>query len=199
VLLEVIVCVGKNMSSKADPGVSLINHGLAFLGLLGFMAGFLGARLFTTISPYTWVVVGGIHFHHFWYGLVMLGVTGWLGIISTRPTHRRIYALVFGLGGGLIGDEVGLLLTFGDYQSTLTYFFGVGFMGCAALGLLFTSYRDELKHDVLDLETRERLLHVGVVVACLSVLAFSVDISLGMLILIMGSAIAVGGRRLGRG
>jgi hypothetical protein len=176
--------------------MSVINHGLAFLGLLAFMASFFGARIFTTIYPHTWVVVGGIHFHHFWYGLGMMGVAGWLGIISTRPTHRRIYALLFGLGGGLIGDEVGLLLTFGNYQSELTYVFGIGFIVCAVSGLLFVSYRDKLRHDVTGLGTGERLVHVGVVVAGLSVLAFSVNAMLGILILAIGAVIALGGWKL---
>ena len=173
--------------------MSVINHGLAFLGLLAFMASFFGARIFTTIYPHIWVVVGGIHLHHFWYGLGMMGVAGWLGIISTRPTHRRIYALVFGLGGGLIGDEVGLLLTFGNYQSELTYVFGIGFIGCAVLGLLFVSYRDKLRNDVTGLGTGERLVHVGVVVGGLSALVFSVNILLGTLILVIGVVIALGG------
>jgi hypothetical protein len=181
------------MSSEAGPGMSVINHGLAFLGLLAFMTSFFGARIFTTIYPHTWVVVGGVHFHHFWYGLGMLAIAGWLGIISTLPTHRRIYALVFGLGGGLIGDEIGLLLTFGNYQSELTYFFGIGFIGCALLVLLFASYRDKLRHDVTGLGTGERLVHIGVVVACLSVLAFPVHMLLGTSILIIGALIALGG------
>ena len=181
------------MPMPARRGKGVINHGLAFLGLLAFMTSFFGARIFTTMYPHTWVVVGGIHFHHFWYGLGMMGIAGWLGIISTRPTHRRIYALVFGLGGGLIGDEIGLLLTFGNYQSELTYVFGIGFIVCAVLGLLFVSYRDKLRHDVTGLGIGERLVHVGVVVAGLSALAFSVNALLGTLILTIGVVIAVGG------
>src|SRR5437867_11445754 len=46
--------------------------------------------------------------------------TGWLGIAYSSDRLLRTYALVFGLGAGLIADEVGLLLTFGDYQSELT-------------------------------------------------------------------------------
>lgn len=167
-----------------------IDHGLAFLGLLAFMVSFAGSRIFTTLHPHTWVVIGGIHVHHFWYGLAMIGVAGWLGIISTVPTHRRVYVLVFGVGGGLIGDEIGLLLTLGDYYSHLTYFFGVVFTGVAILGLLFVSHRDRLKHDVMGLGTGEHLVHVGVVVAGLSMLAFDDDILIGSMILSTGILIA---------
>jgi hypothetical protein len=178
------------LSELATPEESAINHGLAFLGLLAFVAGFFGARIFTTISPHTWVVMSGIHFHHFWYGLAMLGIAGWLGIISTLPTHRRVYALVFGLGGGLIGDEIGLLLTFGNYYSELTYVFIIGFISITTLSLLFINYKDKLKRDVTGLGIGERLVHVGIVIACLSTLPFSVDAPfLGLVILIMGALI----------
>jgi hypothetical protein len=183
------------MSALPEPSRNAINHGLAFLGLVAFMVAFLGARIFTTLYAHTWVVVGGIHFHHFWYGLAMIGIAGWLGIISTVPSHRRIYALFFGLGGGLIGDEIGLLLTFGDYYSELTYVFVIGLMIFAVLFLLLRSYRNELRLDVIELETGERLIHVGVIVAGLSALPFSADaLLLGSAILIIGTLIiAVGG------
>ena len=44
----------------------------------------------------------------------MVALTGWLAIVGKRTDRRdRAYARVYGLGLGLIGDEVGLLLTFG--------------------------------------------------------------------------------------
>ena len=44
----------------------------------------------------------------------MVALTGWLAIVGKRTDRLdRAYALVYGLGLGLIGDEVGLLLTFG--------------------------------------------------------------------------------------
>jgi hypothetical protein len=128
----------------------------------------------------------------------MLASAGWLGIVSTIPTCRRIYALVFGLGGGLIGDEVGLLLTMGNYYSELTYVFGVGFLAVASLGLLFVCFRDKLRDDVTELGFGERLVHVGVVVAGLSALAFPHDALVGILILVAGIIIAVGGRQYKR-
>ena len=181
------------MSEVSVGEESLINHGLAFLNLLGFMVSFLTARTFTTIKPTTWVIVGGIHIHHFWYGLGLIAISGWLGIISTHPTHRRVYALLFGLGGGLIGDEVGLLLTFGDYHSELTYVFLVVFVTLATMIILLTSYRNKLKHDVLELETGERMIHIGIVMACLSVLVFSLDALLGSTVLCLGVGVVLVG------
>ena len=176
---------------------NVINHGLAFLGLLSFIASFSVSRIFTTLYPHTWVVIGGIHIHHFWYGLVMVTVAGWLGIISLSPIHRRLYALVFGLGAGLIGDEVGLLLTLGNYHSELTYVFVVSFVVVALLTLLLSGYRDKLKDDVIGIGTNERLVHIGVIIAGLSVAAFSVNALLeGSIILIIGVALVAAGTRL---
>jgi len=180
------------MTVSSGAGKSVINHGLAFLGLLAFIVSFGGARMFTTLHPHTWVIIDGIHVHHFWYGLTMMAVAGWLGIISTVPTHRRLYALVFGLGAGLIADEAGLLLTFGNYYSQLTFVFAIGFIVVALMGLLLSSYRNRLKDDVLGIGTNERIMHLGVVVAGLSVAAFSVsEFLVGSVILAIGITVAV--------
>ncbi len=171
-----------------------VNHGLAFLALLGFMAGFFGARAFTTIYPQAVVVAGGFHFHHFWYGLGMVSVAAWLGIISNELSHRRVYALVFGLGGGLIGDEIGLLLTSGNYYSQLTYIFGIGIVAGGGALLLLLRYGNELKRDVIALGSGERLFQIGVVIAGLSVLAFSFQFLLfGVTTLAAGISIASAG------
>jgi hypothetical protein len=158
------------------------------------MTGFFAARIFTTLYPHTVVVTGGVHFHHFWYGLAMVAVAGWLGIVSVLPVHRRVYALVFGLGGGLIGDEVGLLLTFGNYYSELTYLFGIIVVGGASLCLLLFSHRRKLREDVIELGHGERLFHVGVVIAGLSGLAFAFDALLpGAVTLVVGLSVAIVG------
>src|SRR6266550_4389430 len=131
---------------------TVFRHGLAFYGTVAFVASFLGARLFATLNPTVTVVRGGIHFHHFWYGLAMVVSAGWLGITLNNERMGRNLAIVFGLGAGLIGDEVGLLLTFGDYTSNLTEIFfvaAVGFIilaagnweiGFAVLGLGVLAY-----------------------------------------------------------
>src|SRR5207247_9140455 len=51
---------------------TVFRHGLAFYGTVAFVASFLGARLFATLNPNVTVVRGGIHFHHFWYGVAMV-------------------------------------------------------------------------------------------------------------------------------
>jgi hypothetical protein len=152
-----------------------VNFGLTFIALLSFTVAFFAARIFTTINPDTVVVSGGIHFHHFWYGLAMVVIAGWLGIASNHPTWRRVYAVVFGFGGGLISDEVGLLLTFGNYHSELTYVFFIGFVCFVTLATLLVRFRVSLERDLLSMERGEVTVHVGLAIICFSALPFAFD------------------------
>jgi hypothetical protein len=175
------------------------SQGLAFLALLAFVASFFAARLFTTINPDVVVVSSGIHFHHFWYGLIMLVAAGWLGIASNRPEYDRGYALVFGLGLGLVGDETGLLLTFGDYQSELTYFVFVAFLSAAIMALLAVRYWPQLSAEVVRLGRGERTAHLGICLSAVSALPFAFDqTGAGALILSAGVAVTVLGLWLHR-
>jgi len=158
---------------SGEPAKGSTSHGLAFLSFLSFVASFAGARIFTTFFPSTAVVTGGVHLHHFWYGLVMVAVAGWLGIAQIKPNLRRSYAVVFGIGGGLIGDEVGLLLTLGNYYSDLTYFFFLLVVALGAMGILAAGYKHELEDDVRSLEHGERTAYLGVVITGLSALSFA--------------------------
>ncbi len=144
--------------------------GLALRALIGFVASFASARTFTTFYPGIVVAGGGIHFHHFWYGLGIVLVAGWLGIASSRPELDRAYAFVFGIGTGLIGDEVGLLLTFGDYRSVLTFEFAVVGVALASVAILVVRYWSEIREDLASHGKGERLIAVGVTIGAFSAL-----------------------------
>jgi hypothetical protein len=159
-----------------------VKYALSFYGTLGFMAGFFGARLVATLTGVT-IVRGGIHFHHFWYGLAMVVVTGWLGIAITTDRLGRLLAAIFGLGVGLIGDEVGLLLTFGDYQSELTSWFFAGAVSSIVLLTLVLRFRDQLEKDVFGVGGKEHLTHLGVFLAVFSSVFFAFNS------LVLGSAL----------
>ncbi|MGH9917725.1 MAG: hypothetical protein ACRD6W_02465 [Nitrososphaerales archaeon] len=166
---------------------SKFNFGLTFLAVLSFTIAFFAARIFTTINPDTVVVSGGIHFHHFWYGLAMVVTAGWLGIASNHPAWRRVYAVVFGFGGGLIGDEVGLLLTFGDYHSQLTYEFFITFVCFVTLATFAIRFRANIKRDLVEVERGEATVHLGIMTTCSSALPFAFGS------LLTGSALIVTG------
>ncbi len=167
---------------------------MAFYGTLSFVAGFLGARLFATLNPTVTVVHGGIHFHHFWYGLAMVVATGWLGIALSNERIGRNLAIIFGLGTGLIGDEVGLLLTFGNYTSNLTEIFFVAAIAFIILATLLSRGREHIEREVINISRRERLTQIGVFIGAFSVIFFAVDnwavglavLGLGVLVYLWG-------------
>jgi len=152
---------------------TVFRHGLAFYGTLAFVASFLGARLFATLNPTVTVVRGVIHFHHFWYGLAMVVSTGWLGITLSNERMGRNLAIIFGLGAGLIGDEVGLLLTFGDYTSNFTEIFFVSAIAFIILVTLLSRGRKHIEREVINLSRKERLTQVGVFLGAFSVIFFA--------------------------
>ena len=173
---------------------TVFRHGLAFYGTLAFVTGFLGARLFATLNPKVVVVQNGIHFHHFWYGLVLVIASGWIGIALSNVWLSRNLAIVFGLGVGLIGDEVGLLLTFGDYNSNLTEIFFVAAITFIILATLLSKGGKQLEKDVINISWKERGTQVGVFLAAFSVIFFAsgnwqigfVFISIGILVFLWG-------------
>ncbi len=152
---------------------TVFRHGLAFYGTVSFVASFLGARLFATLNPTVTVVRGGIHFHHFWYGLAMVVSTGWLGITLSNERMGRNLAIIFGLGAGLIGDEVGLLLTFGDYTSNFTEIFFVSAIAFIILVTLLSRGRKHIEREVINLSREERVKQIGVFIGAFSVIFFA--------------------------
>jgi hypothetical protein len=121
------------------------------------------------------VITRGIHFHHFWYGLIMVGVAGWTGIAYNDAGVDRACAVVFGVGVGFIGDEVGLLLTFGDYYSELTLDFFVAAIAAAILITLLVRHWKQIQAEVTRLRIQEKLAHVGIFVAVFSTIFFAFD------------------------
>ncbi len=188
--------IPRGMPSGAEP--TRFKHGLSFLATLAFAGGFFGARLFHLAFPSLMVITQGIHFHHFWYGLTLMGVAGWFGIVYNDEKLNRIYAVAFGLGAGFIGDEVGLLLTFNDYYSELTLDFFVAAVAFVILIALLTRYGKQIEKDVLRLSTRERLSHLGIFLAGFSTIFFAFDaIEFGIVLLGAGIVMFVWGYERG--
>src|SRR5438445_9655685 len=166
---------------------TICRHGLAFYGTLACVAGFLTARVFATLNHKVVVVQNGIHFHHFWYGLAMVIAAGWIGIAFNNVWLSRNLAIVFGLGAGLIGDEVGLLLTFGDYTSNLTEIFFVAAIAFIILATLLSKGRSHIEKEVINLSWKERGTQVGVFLAAFSVIFFaSGNLQIGVLFIGLG-------------
>ncbi len=102
----------------------------------------------TSIKPDFTLISGGYHIHHFWYGLAMLALGGWICINYTGQRLDRLSAIIFGAGGGLVGDEVGLLLTFGNYDASITYTLVVLFLVITSGIILLNRFRSEISEEV---------------------------------------------------
>jgi len=148
---------------------SEIRPNLSVLALISFVASFLIARLFTTLYPNVILVSGGFHIHHFWFGLAMLAVGGWLGISYRDERSDRLAAILFGAGGGLIGDEVGLLLTFGNYWTGITYTLVTVFLIFSFLLLLLLRYSNVIRLEFTKFLSSNASLYFGVFLAAVSI------------------------------
>jgi hypothetical protein len=70
----------------------------------------------------------------------MLVIGGWLGIGYQNERSDRFASVIFGAGSGLVGDEVGLLLTFGEYWTGITYTFIIIVSSIAGVAILLSIY-----------------------------------------------------------
>lgn len=67
------------------------------------------------------IILFGYHIHHFYFGVLLIAIAGWLSITEKPKVKKSTIAILYGVGLGLFLDEIGLLLTWGDYFSGLTY------------------------------------------------------------------------------
>jgi hypothetical protein len=129
----------------------------------------LVARAFTTLYPNVVLVGSGFHIHHFWYGLALLSLGGWLGISYQNERVNRLSAILFGAGGGLVGDEVGLLLTFGDYWSGITFTVVVTFLALVSILTIFVRHSAAIVSEFNQFLTSNASLYVGVFLLAVSI------------------------------
>jgi len=140
---------------------------LSFIMLAFFLASFAAARAFTAFFPVK-LEFQGYHVHHFWYGLALLSIGGWLGINYRDDNIDRIAAIIFGIGGGLVGDEIGLLITFGDYYSELTYTFVISLLAFAFMATLFKRHGQAILTELFGFFRQNVDLYVGLFLAFVS-------------------------------
>jgi hypothetical protein len=148
---------------KEKPNLSLI-------ALISFVTSFAIARIFTALNPNFVLVSGNYHIHHFWYGIALLAIGGWLGINYQSERTDRLAAILFGAGGGLIGDEIGLLLTFDAqaYWAGVTYTFIVVFVVIASASILVCKYRKTIHVEFSQFLRNNASLYVGVFLIAVS-------------------------------
>lgn len=99
----------------------------------------------------------------------MLAIGGWIGISYETERTNRVAAIIFGAGGGLIGDEAGLLLTFGDYWTDLTYTLIIMFLAVASILILLIRYWKTVIKEFSEFSHRTASFYFGVFLLAVSI------------------------------
>ena len=146
----------------------------AALALVSFILSVIVARAFTHFFPGAVLISGDLHIHHFWFGIALLAIGGWLGISYNHKEIDMVAAIIYGVGGGLIADEVGLLLTFGDYWSGITWTFVIVLVASASVLILLGMYGRAIFNELHDFVSSRVSLYVGIFLAAVSI-AFIVE------------------------
>jgi len=98
------------------------------------------------------ITVGGIHFHHYLWGIGMVSAVGAIGVVGRDP-HRRhpLTGLTYGAGLALIVDEFALLLDLRDVywarQGRVSVDLGVGMVALGGTGLSIRPILSRLARD----------------------------------------------------
>lgn len=82
-----------------------------FIAFVAFLTSFGMARAIVYLFPSLNLIIGRYHIHHFYYGIALLIASNWITLVSNREGPKLFAATLFGLGLGVVADEVGLLLT----------------------------------------------------------------------------------------
>jgi hypothetical protein len=153
----------------AEKGKIQEKPNLSILAMISFIASFTIARTFTTINPDTVLTSGNYHIHHFWFGIALLAIGGWLGISYQNERTDRLAAILFGAGGGLIGDEAGLLLTLENYWAETTYTFIIVFLTFASMLILLNKYHKLIRTEFTQFLRSNASLYISVFIAAVSI------------------------------
>jgi hypothetical protein len=152
--------------SSREKSARSVSHPL--LALISFIVSFLIARTFTFLRTGVILKAAGYHIHHYWYGIALLAIGGWLGISYDDDRIVTLAAVLYGAGGGLIGDEAGLLLS-GNYWTGITYTFIVILVAFVLVTILFRTYSKAISREIEGF-TRSRLsLYSGIILAAVSI------------------------------
>jgi hypothetical protein len=102
----------------------------------------------------------------------------------------RLAAILYGADGGLIVDEIGLLLTFGDYWTTLTFSVLVVLLAFASVLILLNTYRQVILKELKEFERSSASLYFGVFLFAVSVAFIAETTNIWVIESSTGTAIA---------
>lgn len=100
------------------PGISSERRGFV-LAWWGFALTFGGMRLLTwlihiDVAGVGDVQAGGVHIHHYMWGILLLAAVGVAGLVHRSARARAWMGLAYGVGMALIVDEAALLISLED-------------------------------------------------------------------------------------
>ena len=141
---------------------------LTLLGLISFVIAFAIARTFTTLHRTMILKIHGFHLHHFWYGAVFISIGVCLLLAFKEERIVRPAIVLIGSGGGLVGDETGLLLT-GNYWTGITYTIVIFFLAFVSILLLFMRYSSKISRDIKEFTISRASFYFAIILATVSV------------------------------
>jgi hypothetical protein len=182
-----LISLNEKLEIKTKPNLSI-------LALISFITAFTIARIFSSLNPETVLEIREFHIHHFWYGIAMLAIGGWLGISVENERVSRIAAILLGAGGGLIGDQAGLLLTLDAhaYWADFTYTLLIIFLAFVFVLILLIRYNKIIRTEFTEFLGSNASLYFGVFLEAISI-AFIWDAraSGNIVVMIVSSSLAI--------
>ncbi|MEA2105007.1 MAG: hypothetical protein U9P79_10280 [Candidatus Cloacimonadota bacterium] len=100
------------------------------------------------------IILFGYHIHHFYIGIFLVCVAGWIAIVGSKHLTNKNLAVMYGAGLGLILDEIGLLLTWGNYYSSLSYVICMLMLGVFLSIVFFSNFWESVKIDLINVKSR---------------------------------------------
>lgn len=93
------------------------------LAWFAFTATFAFLRLLTWaihvhVRGFGNITAGGVHIHHYLWGILLLVIVGALGLVERDPSWHVWMGLLFGVGLALVVDEAALLIELKDVYWT---------------------------------------------------------------------------------
>src|SRR6056297_3067589 len=97
------------------------------------------------------IIINGYHIHHFYFGVLLLAVAGWLSITRNKYFSKVKLAIMYGVGLGLFMDEIGMLLSEGNYYSRLSYLLGVLLLGILINIIYFPPFWKSVRNTIVNI------------------------------------------------
>jgi len=113
--------------------------GTPFIIFISFILSFIFARLTVMLFPTMSLIIMKYHIHHFYYGIGLLIISNWIALVSNRINLFRFASVLFGVGMGLVADEIGLLLTCSSSGFECNYWARQSFDIVVVVSLVFLS------------------------------------------------------------